>query len=69
MAPELVDEKNYNEKVDVWSTGVIAYILITGRPPFMGKTKDAIYQKILSSDPNYDDKNLQKCSDECIEFL
>ena len=43
MAPELAAEKDYNEKVDIWSTGVIAYILITGKPPFIGKTKDAIY--------------------------
>ena len=40
MAPELCAETEYDEKVDVWSSGVILYILITGLPPFIGKSKD-----------------------------
>ena len=59
MAPELAAEKDYNEKVDIWSTGVIAYILITGKPPFIGKTKDAIYQKIIEGTPDFNDKVLK----------
>jgi calcium-dependent protein kinase len=36
MAPEIILNKNYNEKVDVWSIGVISYMLLTGRNPFPG---------------------------------
>jgi len=34
MAPELVQEIAYDNKVDVWSVGVITYILMSGSPPF-----------------------------------
>ena len=33
MAPEVIKD-DYNEKCDIWSIGVIAYILLTGRQPF-----------------------------------
>jgi serine/threonine protein kinase len=39
MAPEIINEQPYNNKVDIWSAGVIAYILLSGRPPFRGRSK------------------------------
>lgn len=49
MAPELVEELEYDNRVDVWSTGVIAYILLSGIPPFFGKSKEGIYNSITDS--------------------
>jgi serine/threonine protein kinase len=40
MAPEIIREEKYDQGVDVWSLGIIAYILLSGRPPFTGKTKE-----------------------------
>jgi len=44
MAPEIVRGETYGAAVDVWAVGVITCILLTGRPPFYGKTKRAIFQ-------------------------
>jgi calcium-dependent protein kinase len=44
MAPEIIaNEKPYNEKVDIWSVGVITFILLSGRPPFKGRARDEIF--------------------------
>lgn len=43
MAPEIVKKIKYDTKVDIWSLGVMAYVLLSGRPPFAGKTKEEIF--------------------------
>jgi calcium-dependent protein kinase len=49
IAPEILDSKQkYNEKCDIWSLGVILFILLTGIPPFNGPSDDEIFKKIKS---------------------
>ena len=45
IAPEVLS-RMYDEKCDVWSCGVIMYILLCGQPPFKGKNHKEIFEKI-----------------------
>ena len=45
-APEVLCGRPYNDKVDVWSTGVIVYMVLCGYPPFYDKNQAHLYKKI-----------------------
>ncbi|XP_021804686.1 phosphoenolpyruvate carboxylase kinase 1-like [Prunus avium] len=47
VAPELVAGREYGEKVDVWSSGVVLYIMLAGFPPFYGETATEIFEAVL----------------------
>jgi calcium-dependent protein kinase len=48
IAPEVLNQ-DYNEKCDVWSCGVILYILLIGFPPFNGENDQEIYKEVLKA--------------------
>ncbi|KAH0787351.1 AGC family protein kinase [Histomonas meleagridis] len=48
MAPELVQEQPYDEKVDIWSLGVILYELYYGKPPFYTNSIYKLIQMIVN---------------------
>ena len=45
IAPEVIDG-DYNEKCDIWSIGVIMFILLSGSPPFNGNDDDEILKMV-----------------------
>lgn len=52
IAPEVLKRK-YNEKCDLWSCGIIMYVLLTGKPPFSGTTDKEVLEKVEQGEFEY----------------
>jgi calcium-dependent protein kinase len=68
IAPEVLN-KNYNSKCDIWSAGVITYILLSGMPPFNGASDTEIMKKVRAGHFNFDDKCWSSISDKAKDFI
>lgn len=58
MAPEIIDNKEYNESCDLWSCGVIMYLLLNGKPPFYGCTSEETIESIKKGVINFSSKSV-----------
>ena len=54
MAPEiLIEGVTYDNKVDTWALGVLAYIMLCAQYPFIGKNKERIKKAIKTKEPDF----------------
>ncbi|XP_032706799.1 aurora kinase C-like [Lontra canadensis] len=53
LPPEIIERRTYNEKVDLWSIGVLCYELLVGSPPFESPSHIETYQRILKVDVRF----------------
>jgi len=67
IAPEVLNG-NYGIECDMWSAGVILYILLCGDPPFYGKTDEEVMKLILNSEPDYVNGEWQYVSEEAKDL-
>ena len=68
IAPEVLKE-SYDQKCDVWSCGVIMYILLCGYPPFNGNTNNDIYNAIKNNLPYFHGEDWKDITPEAIDLL
>ena len=68
IAPEVI-KKKYNEKCDIWSCGVIMYLLLVGYPPFNGSSDKQIIQAVLRGEYSLDEPEWDEISDEAKNLI
>jgi len=71
IAPEVL-RKCYNKSCDLWSVGVIAYIMLCGYPPFNGANNKEVYRAVIRGQyrfPSLDWKNSSRESRDFIQRL
>jgi len=68
VSPEIL-KGNYTQLCDIWSAGVILYILLTGDPPFNGASDQIIYNKIMKFDFSFPENKWKHISKEAKDLL
>ncbi|KAL8160446.1 hypothetical protein V2J09_001983, partial [Rumex salicifolius] len=68
VAPEVLKRKSGPES-DVWSIGVIIYILLSGRRPFWDNTEDGVFKEVMRNKPDFNRKPWPTVSDSAKDFI
>ncbi|XP_076231515.1 calcium/calmodulin-dependent protein kinase I isoform X3 [Calliopsis andreniformis] len=69
VAPEVLAQKPYGKAVDVWSIGVISYILLCGYPPFYDENDANLFAQILKGEFEFDSPYWDDISDSAKDFI
>ncbi|KAG0590217.1 hypothetical protein KC19_1G082000 [Ceratodon purpureus] len=68
VAPEVL-HRSYSMEADVWSIGVITYILLCGSRPFWARTESGIFRAVLRADPSFEEAPWPSVSPEAKDFV
>ncbi|XP_002739535.1 calcium/calmodulin-dependent protein kinase type 1D-like [Saccoglossus kowalevskii] len=69
VAPEVLAQKPYGNAVDVWSIGVISYILLCGYPPFFDENDSNLFAQIIKGEYEFDSPYWDDISDAAKHFI
>jgi len=69
VAPEVLMGEPYDMSVDLWSIGVICYVLLCGFPPFYGETQKELFENIMSGTFDFPDPEWSDVSDAAKHFI
>ncbi|KAI8610168.1 hypothetical protein BC830DRAFT_1246971 [Chytriomyces sp. MP71] len=69
VAPEVLRKRGYGREVDMWSIGVISYILLCGYPPFYDQNNAVLFRQIMSGKYEFDSPWWDNISKEAKDFV
>lgn len=69
VAPEVLSGEPYDLSVDIWSIGVITYVILVGFPPFWGEDQKALFEAVLNARYDFNEPEWNDVSDEAKNFI
>lgn len=69
VAPEVLMGRLYDEKVDLWSAGVIMYIMLSGIPPFYGESAEDIFEAVVRANLRFPAKLFRPVSSAAKDLM
>ncbi|XP_058142846.1 myosin light chain kinase 2, skeletal/cardiac muscle [Dasypus novemcinctus] len=69
LSPEVVNYDQISDKTDMWSMGVITYMLLSGLSPFLGDDDTETLNNVLSGNWYFDEETFEAVSDEAKDFV
>ena len=69
MAPEILKNIPHDIACDMWSVGVIIYVLLVGYPPFMEDNQQELFRKIRAGSYEFYEEDWVKISDEAKDLI
>jgi len=69
VAPEVLQAEGYGDEVDMWSIGVITYILLCGFPPFYSESVPEVFEQIMKAEYDYPAEYWDEISEEAKDFI
>jgi len=69
VAPEILLQTPYNTKVDIWSLGVLSYLIMIGELPFEGGEETELALNIAFNDPNFKHQRWKEYSKEAKKIV
>lgn len=69
VAPEILEGKAYDTRADMWSLGVIVYILLGGYPPFIEQNQRDLFRKIRKGQYKFHDEYWSQVTDEAKNLI
>ncbi|XP_065278811.1 serine/threonine-protein kinase 17A-like [Emys orbicularis] len=69
VAPEVLSYEPISTATDMWSVGVLTYVMLTGESPFLGDTKQETFLNISQVNVQFPHDVFQGISDQAIDFI
>ena len=69
-APEIIVDEPYSKAVDLWSLGIMTYLMVSGKLPFNSEDENEIARQVVYDEPDFSRNPVWKnISDECKDFI